>query len=37
VVESLDDLLAQPGRLEHLEAERDLLINNIASRLEEEG
>jgi hypothetical protein len=35
VVESLDDLLA-PGRLEHLEAERDLLIGNIASRLEEE-
>lgn len=36
VFESLDDLLAEPGRLEHLEAERDLLINNIASRLEEE-
>jgi hypothetical protein len=36
VFQSLDDLLAEPGRLEHLEAERDLLISNITSRLEEE-
>lgn len=33
---SIDDLLAQPGSLDHLEAERDLLITNITSRLEEE-
>lgn len=36
VFESLDALLAEPESLEHLGAERDLLLSNIASRLEEE-
>lgn len=35
-VGGLDDLAADPARREHLEAERDLLINNEAQRLREE-
>jgi hypothetical protein len=36
VFQSIDDLLAEPSRLDRLEAERDLLIGNITSRLEDE-